>query len=118
MGLDCTVFVLEDFGPYVAASFNLRRANFGPFFELGGTSLDMLQLPNGSWCDTQEQIRDSIDELEDRELGWLHEDSYGSPLKSYAPEQLKGVDGSTFNVAVFQFIAEHYPDRRVVLFWH
>jgi len=117
MGLDCTVFVLEDFGKYVAASFRLRRANFDLFFDLEGTSLDMLQLPHGGWCDTSDQIRDSIDDLEDRELGWLHEDPYGASLRCYDPQQLKEVDGPDFNRAVFKFVAEHYADRKVVLFW-
>lgn len=119
MGVDLSLHVLADYGPYAVASFRLNRdRDLFPQIEcilkpLGGG----FQLQNGSWCALSDGERPP--ECEDRELGWLFKDSYGTPIRYCLGSDLaafakqEGLNGS-----ILAFIASNYATNKIVAFFH
>lgn len=138
MGVDATLFVLADYSgdgrAFVKHVFSLNRDRdlWGP---LGNCQDEhkhhkwpQVQLPHGSHSNF------GVDEIpeghEDCEWGWLQQDSYGTELWAFKGKHLANVkrenDGTfpdedwegTFNQSVFAFVATHFPEHDVVVFWH
>lgn len=118
MGVDCTLYVLADYGPYAVATFKLNRdCELFPTLERAAKSLGGgFQLPNGAFCAMSNGSRPA--ECEDRELGWLFKDSYGAPIRYILGGDLPARDDDGLNARVISFIRANYPDHKVVVFLH
>jgi hypothetical protein len=120
MGVDATLFVVADYGPYIEHTFSLARErdlweelNEIPVVGTYGS----LQLPQGSWCWFAGETRP--DEYEDNECGWISDDNYGSTLAKRKGAHFAGVTStSALNRAILAFIVEHFSGKTVVIFWH
>ncbi len=130
MGIDCTVMVLSDYNwesadrvrGFVDAVFSLHREG-SLWDKLRAIPTikrwDVIQLPRGSWATYQDGT--SPPDQNGRELGWLVEDSYGARFRSCLGVAFLGIESEyprSLNTPILRFIAEHYGDRHVVLFWH
>lgn len=117
MGVDCSLFVLTDYGPYTEAAFRLcRNRNLWPQLEGKCRRLDRaFQLPHGSWCGFSDGTRP--DGCEGRELGWLTKDPYGTPVQYLLGSELPELDDDSLNARVFRFVRESYPAHKVVVFF-
>lgn len=83
-----------------------------------------VQLPVGSHSNYGGVVPEGFEDLE---AGHLQDDAYGGELTAFKGKYLAEVqrdeDGvfpgwnDTFNRAVFAFVAEHFPERDVVVYW-
>jgi len=121
MGVDCTLLVLAQYGPYVAHTFSLNRdCQLWEILEgIVGTHSDRelpdIQIALGAWSNYGGEIPDGY---EDREPGHIQNDIYGNSLRSFKGRHLAGVEsGYGLNTAILKMVADHFGDHDVVLFW-
>lgn len=123
MGVDLTLFVVADYSrsdlAFACASFDLDRWSpvWAVLREIPSMPLGCpMQVPQGSWSTFADG---TSPETNGREMGYLSEDEYGAPLRWIVGRQFPDLEvASDLTRAIFKLLREHYPDHRVVLFWH
>ena len=136
MGVDATLFVIANYSGYgvgyVTCSFDLNRDRdlWGPLEQMQRRDKHrtwaQVQVPQGSH--STYRGGEVPTGFEDRESGYLRDDCYGNKLDAFKGRLLAGVkreedgrfpgDVPPLNQAVFDFVATHFPEHDVVVYWH
>ena len=125
MGVVATLFVLATYSDpdegFVRHVFRLRagKALWDPLHALAYHQVYAdVQLPHGGHSNFGKDAPPIPAEFADHEAGHLQRDPYGQPLRAIKGSQLLVLDdGGTFNQAVFEFIATHFPEHDIVVYW-
>jgi hypothetical protein len=130
VGVDCMLFVVADWSrhgneerdtAFPTATFELKRERdlWERLEALPQVAppWPRLQVPRGSWVTYHDGAKPA--DQDDRELGYLTEDSYGRRLQAVSADDLAKVPSEYEpNRQILAFVGVMYPRHEVILVWH